>query len=169
MLLTNKSCTYYGMTINSKPICSEDGIWVNIQNDNTSELCDVSKKRVDSQWGSWESETTVDTSLELKVITRRTRVISPAHGGKESGDKNENQISSWLLFVKEGMTWTDAKLNCENLGGELFHRINGTQEQLQLLRTRMDYENHWVGIYTENHETWKTVAGKVSSTIEKIL
>ena len=63
--------------------------------------------------------------------------------------------------MHEKKSWHDARAHCEELGGKLFHNMNGTCDQILFLMAKMNNEPHWLGIYTENHEDWKTVDGQV--------
>ena len=56
--------------------------------------------------------------------------IEPAHGGKTEKD-GSTKATSWLIFVKELKNWDDAKDDCRDRGGQLFSKVNGTEEQLQ--------------------------------------
>ena len=57
-LLNNQSdCRYFGMRRTVTPYCGERGFPVNITNDNHNGHCSISRKRVDRQWGEWETKT----------------------------------------------------------------------------------------------------------------
>ena len=51
-------------------------------------------------------------------------------------------------------TWEDARDNCVELGGQLFFNVNGTKEQLDFLYHKLNEQNHWLGIYTRDHNSW---------------
>ena len=155
------SCKYFGMKKKSKPICQQDGLFADIQSDDgNSEFCPISGKRVDTEWGQWGGEETVYNPPDWKLVNRREIVIEAAHGGLLDLGDSERALE-WIKFVDQEMTWEDAKANCETLGGTLFSRVDGTEEQLDFLLQKMNGKRHWLGIYTEDHEVWKSVTGDV--------
>ena len=81
----------------------------------------------------------IDTSDEWKVTMGQSIILEAAHGG-EAEDK-EPIVTSWLKFLKQHlMTWDQAQLECETLGGWLFYGVNGTSDQLQFLWYKMDLQ-----------------------------
>ena len=131
------SCKYFGMKKDSKPICQQDGVFAHIQSDDgNSEFCLISGKRVDTVWGQWGGEETVYDPPDWKLVNRRETVIEAAHGGIHDLGDSERALE-WIKFVDQEMTWEDAKANCETLGGTLFSRVDGTEEQLDFLLEKM--------------------------------
>ena len=155
------SCKYFGMKKKSKPICQQDGLFADIQNDDgNSEFCPINGKLVDTEWGQWGGEETVYNPPDWKLVNRREIVIEAAHGALLDLGDSERALE-WIKFVDQEMTWEDAKANCKTLGGTLFSRVDGTEEQLDFLLQKMNGKRHWLGIYTEDHEVWKSVTGDV--------
>ena len=125
------------MKKDSKPICQQDGVFAHIQSDDrNSEFCLISGKRVDTVWGQWGGEETVYDPPDWKLVNRRETVIEAAHEGILDLGDSERALE-WIKFVDQEMTWEDAKANCETLGGTLFSRVDGTEEQLDFLLEKM--------------------------------
>ena len=79
-------------------------------------------------------------------------------GGKQKvTSKSYSQVLQWFHWVRQKKTWDQAKTYCESMGGKLFSDIDGTEDQLNWLVTKMG-ENHWVGIYrkTDGASDWFT-------------
>ena len=144
LLLNDESCFYIGMSKSVAPACMRKGQMVNIQTDSASGFCEIVSKRVDKQWSEWQTDT-IDNESEYKIVRKRDVVLDSAHGGFEHGAPEE--VTTWLKFVKERKSWTQARDNCMALGGHLFHSIDGTVGQLQFLYTRNFMESSWIGIY----------------------
>ena len=162
ILQKDTECKYFGMKKERKPMCQQDGVFADIQNDGkTSENCAmIRRKRVDREWGKWGWNETLDDGVDRKTIQRRQILIDAAHGGIE-GNGSSEKIVRWIKFVKHEMTWDKANESCELLGGELFHRVNGTQQQLDFFVDKMGNKSHWLGIYTDDHVVWKSVLNDV--------
>ena len=64
-------------------------------------------------------------------------------------------------LAQEKKAWSDAKTYCENLGWPLFWDVNGKQKQLKDLWRKLDREPYWLGLYTEDYTSWKSVEGNV--------
>ena len=156
----DQDCNYFGMKRISVPLCQEAGKYAYIQNDgDNEENCWINSKRVDTVFGPWLPEkTVVDEYGEFKTTRTRSSAVASAHGGKTSGESE--QTVQWLKFVKEKKKWSDAKSNCEAMGGKLFHRVNGNQNQLRFLFHRMNSEYFWLGISRLSGE-WRNVDGAV--------
>ena len=166
ILEEDANCKYSGMKKESKPICQQDGVFADIQGDDgKSEFCLISGKRVDTVWGQWGGEETKYDPPDWKLVNRRETVTEAAHEGLLDLGDSERALD-WIKFVDQEMTWEDAKANCETLGGTLFSRVDGTEEQLEFLLQKMNGKRHWLGIYTEDHILWKSVKDDiVSSTL----
>ena len=147
ILKDDVNCIYYGLKKDSSPICSNEEGFVSIrQNVRRANLiggCRISNKRVDREWGPWELAETIDDGEEWKITMGREIVVDAAHNGKEGADYDEN-VTSWLKFLKRAMAWEDAKAACVQEGGRLFYDINGTAEHLEFLRNKMDQNAHWL-------------------------
>ena len=99
---------------------------------------------------------------EYKIWQERDILIDAAHGGSK-GQNDSEKVIVWLKFVSDQLNWTDSRKNCISMGGDLFSKVNGTENQLKFLLSKLDNKEHWLGIYTEDHQIWKSVNG---STIE---
>ena len=124
-----------------------------------------SSKRVDREWSPWTDAPTIDNTTEWKIYQTRVVLVDFAHGGIQGEDNTEN-VTVWMKFVNEVKTWQQAKENCEQIGGKLFHDLDGTQTQIDLLLEKMDRADHWLGIYRDTSSVYRTVENK---TIDKSL
>ena len=157
LLQDAKNCFYIGMRRDQVPVCFYGWENVKISNDESSDFCGVNSKRIDTQWTSWEY-VIEDAITDWKEIFQRDVLLEAAHGGI-SLEGNE-KMSFWLKWVREAKTWDDAQRNCGELGGTLFSKLNGTVNQLNFFTEKMGYQPHWLGFYTEDRITWKTVEGQ---------
>ena len=161
ILEEDANCKYFGMKKKSKPICQQDGVFADIQSDDgNSTDCLIGGKRVDREWGQWGGNEIVDDPPDWKIVNKRETLVDAAHGGIHDLADSERALE-WIKFVDQEMTWEDAKANCETLGGTLFSRVDGTEDQLEFLLQKMNGKRHWLGICTENHKVWKSVTGDV--------
>ena len=83
----------------------------------------------------------------LKV---RDVVIDIAHG-MNPGSNIAVEVITWYKWIKERQSWEEAKVNCEEMGGKLFYKVNGSKIQLDWLSEKFVDTCHWLGIFTENH------------------
>ena len=151
ILHDNSTCTYYGMEKSVKPTCILKGFFIDIQNDNTSGDCPISKKRVDAQRGPWGSpQVLIDDEYEWKTEVRREIVLEKAHGGKTTSDA-ATKVDSSLMFIRTEMTFQKARDHCNSLGGLMFFNVNGSLSQLKFLHARFSGA-HWMGIILKAEE-----------------
>ena len=158
-LQNDNNCKYFGMSKLASPKCATNGQYDDIQDDSNSGSCNM--KRVDREWGSWKEITEINSVTEWKVLERRMMVVDAAHGGL-SGDDDSERVKAWYRFVHDQLTWSKAKTNCLQLGGQLFHNVNGSKSQLEWFLDKMSQTDHWLGIYREGPKrdhVWKTVDG----------
>ena len=159
-LQNDNNCKYFGMSKLSSPKCAKNGHYDDIQDDANSGDCNM--KRVDREWGSWETAD-IDSVREWKVFQRRNMVTDAAHGGITGSDESE-RVTSWFKFVHDKMTWSEAEANCLQLGGKLFHNVDGSKSQLEWFLDKMTQTDHWLGIYREGPKgdhVWKNVDGGI--------
>ena len=149
------NCKYYGMKKEALPICKENDRFSDIQEERSNGVCNIKNKRVDVDWSSWTSRTETDTSTELKIVEFRSITLGPAHGGKTNQNDTDTIVITWLISVKEQKNWHSARDHCSAIGGQLFSKVDGTVEQLQFLRERMENQPFWMGIYSEDLVSWK--------------
>ena len=58
------------------------------------------------------------------------------------------------------MNWASAEFLCKaTLGGSLFSAVDGTMSQLKCFETAVATGNFWLGIYTDDGISWKSVDG----------
>ena len=168
-LSSSFGCRYFAMERSDSPTCKEGETFIKIQEDNHQGYCQISSKRVDGEWTIWEhtEDRIEDSSTEFKnvsIFTREMRILE-AHGGEEGNDSRTKKdvVTYHIKFVKKYLSVWDARANCENLQGELFEDLDGTQEQLDWLFEKMEGELFWLGINTEDHKVWKTFGDEVIS------
>ena len=141
----NPSCIYLGMTSETSPKCIQLGTLVDIRNDDLNpNICKFNLKRVDCQ-GMWV-EKVIDTASEWKRYSERY-VTDSYYGGKS--DCETYRVHEWFKWINELKIFTDARLHCTNIGGQLFGDINGTTQQYDFLAKNQNYENFWLGITDE--------------------
>ena len=158
LLQNDINCKYIGMEKDEAPSCDEGGNPRDIKIDEPEGLCMINRKRVDSKVEEDWTAVFVDNRTDFQDGERREFLMEAAHGGNVS-DTRRNFV--WYKFVKERMTWHDARAHCVEIGGELFSDVDGTEVQLQFFQTRLG--RYWLGIYTEDHQVWKTIHGEVVS------
>ena len=130
------------MTSETSPKCVQLGTFVDIQNDELNpNICEINPKRVDCQ-GMWV-EKVIDTASEWKRYSER-QVSDSFYGGKS--DCETYRVHEWFKWINELKTFTDAKLHCDNIGGQLFGDINGTIQQYDFLIKKQNYQSFWLGI-----------------------
>ena len=160
-ILQNASeCSYFGMRRSSKPLCKEKGNFIDIKEDERLGGCRIHGKRVDREWSQWADIVILENQTESRTVQNRGVTIEAAHGGSK-GESEAEKTVLWLKFVKERLPWQEAKENCIKIGGNLFSNVDGTKAQLVSLLSKMENQNHWVGIFTEDHQTWKAVNGSI--------
>ena len=166
LLISHPDCSYYGMSRNDLPECLDRGQNKDIQDDQDPGPCHVNKKRVDRHWGPWEVDTLIDVKGEFKEFRKRSIAIHFAHGGKLGS--NESDRKTWIRFILQYLSWNEAKIKCENLGGILFSDVDGTRAQLDFLANKSYYIGAWLGIFRETIESqdWVTTTGqKVNNSL----
>ena len=157
-LKNNEACKYVGMAKLDQPKCKELGETIDIQEDTHRGVCAINGKRVDSQWAQWAvDDPEIDTSTVWKQFEKRYFLLDPAHGGKTVGPSQ--RVFSWIRWVDQPMTWSEAETNCAQLGGKLFFNLDGTKKQLDFFLDKLRQKSHWLGIYTTDHTSWVTVNG----------
>ena len=159
ILEDDEMCIYFGMKRESVPICHDNGVFADIRSDHSSGACKITQKRVDHEWGDWKDDD-FETEKEWKKIRRRDLITQAAHGGVD-GDLDSEEITLWVLLVKEKMTWIEAKNNCDALGGKLFWNLNVRWTKVRSLWTQLGEEDYWIGIHTDDHIVWKNVHNEV--------
>ena len=148
ILKDGENCAYFGMNKNELPNCKEGARYVSIAVDYLPGRCAINAKRVDRVWTDWERRRVVDSSMDLKEIEVRDIIVDSAHGGV--GEFESERVVFWIRLIYDLLTWNDAKMNCENLGGKLFDDLNGTRAQLDMMIQNIAVENqlYFLGITT---------------------
>ena len=80
--------------------------------------------------------TIIDTNNEWKETQTRNELLRPAHGGK-SPEGSPHRVISWLLWVRQLKTWSEAETYCREQKGILFWKVDGTKEQLDFLSDKL--------------------------------
>ena len=65
-----------------------------------------------------------------------------------------SQVLQSYKLVNNELPWFDAKDCCEDLGGHLFYKVDGSLQQLRFLRQKMGAA-FLTGIWTNDHVTWQ--------------
>ena len=143
-VLEVRNCIYVGLKRLTSPVCFENEVEVDIQNDETSGICEINQKRVDIHWEpvEWANEQfynlNTDTWSSVTYICDRENITErTAHGGKvmcnETTDINERSFV--VAFVGNKTTYSKALQNCMKFyRGHLFGEVDGTRRQLANLR-----------------------------------
>ena len=167
ILLNDSSCKYVGMNKVEMPECKDGETAINIQDDFYKGHCDIKSKRVDREWTEWEhTDDRIEDGLndykKFKIFTREIK-IHEAHGGKRGTDGRVRyeEVALWLKWVREELSWDESMAKCKAYGGQLYEDLDGTEEQLAWFREKFDNNFYWLGIYTEDHQTWKKFSGGV--------
>ena len=161
-LIENPNCKYFGQDRFEKPTCREKGISQNIQDDENPGVCKINKKRVDREWGPWEV-VTINTADEFEKKRVQPMLVDFAHGGKIGSDEIREIHLTWVKWVNEPKTWSAARENCVQMGGQLFHSLDGSGSQLDWLYSKCGGTSAWVGAYTMDQNHWYSVAGNMYS------
>ena len=159
-LTTDASCTYFGIKKEAIPICENNGAFMSILRSSDRGRCEIFRKRVDREWGPWETSSSSSTSAtqsEWKVVKNRDVSLDAAHGGMLGSARTEKTVS-WLLFGFEPKNWFEARDYCANNGGRLFDALDGTIDQLEFLESKFgSNQRYWVGISRDpnDQEVWR--------------
>ena len=148
ILKDGENCGYIGMNKNELPNCKEGVRYVSIVVDHPPGRCAINAKRVDRVWTDWERRRVIDSNVDLKEIEVRDIIVHSAHGGV--GESESERVVFWIRLIYELLTWDEAKMNCENLGGNLFDDLNGTTAQLDMIIQNIAVQNqlYFLGITT---------------------
>ena len=151
ILEDDENCWYFGMNKNELPNCKEGVRNVSIAVDSPPGLCAINAKRIDRVWSDWARQKVIDNATDLKESDVRDIVIDSAHGGV--GESESERVVFWIRIIYELLTWDEAKMNCENLGGNLFDDLNGTTAQLDMIIQNIAKQNqlYFLGITTTSH------------------
>ena len=156
-LVDNLGCNYFGMTKKDGPDCRKNGQFVD--SNTLNDKCKISTKRINREWGPWETAI-MDTATDFRKYEIRKLVIDDAHGG-DPGNLESERVFEWMKFVHETKAWDDAQKFCIQLGGKLFSKVNGTEEQLDFCFQKLDYNSNWLGIHTDDHIVWVDTNGVI--------
>ena len=131
ILKNGEKCGHFGMNKNELPNCKEGVRKVSIAVDSPPGRCAINAKRIDRVWTDWERRRIIENSTDLKESEVRDIIIDSAHGGV--GESKSERVVFWIRIIYELLTWDEAKMNCENLGGKLLDDLNGTAALLDLM------------------------------------
>ena len=154
ILHEDSNCIHVSMEHDDAPVCQEDGQEVDILSNVMFKFCRIKDKRVDQEWGEWQS-VVLDTKEDYKEYEIRFVTIEAAHGGTVGSKQNE-RVNYWLKFVHERKVFDDARDGCEQMNGTLFSDVDGTEAQLKGFLEKL-HSKHWLGIYTTDHIVWRNL------------
>ena len=157
---------YVGIKTEDTILCEEKGLFKNLTSPSKN-WCAISQKRHDIQWSEWEHFVEVDSSEEWKKVEKRECVpqVFTAHGGCSDLIGESKRVIEWFRFVTEEKNFQAAKENCENLGGNLFYKVNGTINQLKFLHDKLNggISAFRIGVWSSDRITWKGLDGHTIS------
>ena len=160
-------CNYHGMLLDHVPKCNEGKITKNIQNDLYPGSCQINHKRVDEVLGPWQPMPKIHTEIEWRKYDMRKTLVQSAHGGIASNESTARN-SEWFKRVHSAqMNWTEAEASCEQEGGTLFDKLDGTEEQLDFFYDTFGEASYWIGVVAAGEvqeDRWKNVRGDILST-----
>ena len=159
ILVDDATCKYFGLSRNEVPTCVDAGTFVDIKNDNRRGVCGINGKRVDHQWSTWEEIVELNSSTKFKTRKSRKEVLIPAHGGKTGSEVSEIPLQ-WVKWVRQNKNWEDARANCNQMGEDLFYKLNGTSPQLDWLASKVDGATAWLGGYKVDHAQCERADGQ---------
>ena len=123
--------------------CKEASVQKDVQDYDSSGVCEINMKRVDSRWGPWENEVQIDGQYEFKEVQKRQVIVDIAHGGIQSTDDTKG-TKYWLEFVPDSVIWLKRKSTFESLGGKLFSDLDDTPEQLEFFVDKFGSTSIWI-------------------------
>ncbi|XP_075242615.1 uncharacterized protein LOC142337278 [Convolutriloba macropyga] len=160
LLMSNASkddpiCVYGGMKNESKPACIEENKAKFIQDDISPGVCEINKKRRDGVCSPWKYfEDVTDNrradGMEFErpgfYIRYASRSVDqvPYHGG--AACVLLDKTLEHLVIPRRRGYFLEAKSACEQIGGLVFYRLNGTYEQMRFLCDNIATYNLWFGM-----------------------
>ena len=141
-------CVFEGMKTTDRANCVEDFdpmSFKNIEDDENPGLCEINRKRLDSEWGPWQEEQKQASNSLTRTFTRNCSVV--AHGGVDGCEGKRKEVEQeWMQFHR-GRPWaySSAKYLCESTGMLLWGAIDGSYEQIRMVSEYFDFEPFILG------------------------
>ena len=165
----DRNCLYGGMLQESIPECYDGEDFKDIRDDLDPGKCEINQKRIDADMRALEDMPTIQekTNVQYKLFQSKEGVQFYGHGG--FAPANNTVLVKVLEFYKVGTLqisqngWNDAQAFCEQEGGNLFYRLDGTREQLDFFYDTFGDDNFWVGVKAAgavSDNTWINVKGE---------
>ena len=149
-LVSNFMCDHQGLAKNSTPECYEKGVVKDISDNDNPGSCQLNLKQLFHECIDWETVIVIDTADEFKEVRRQV----------DTGScfvTSDEQILSWVKYVKEEKTRKDAISHCKSIHGLLFFDLDQDQTtgQLDMLFNKLDNRSNWIGMFKkENDAQW---------------
>ena len=148
VLSANSTCVYAGMKRYTGPACKEKGQIVDhvtTKNSTVDSLyCDVEGKMSHAFWANLTEMFIISNESDwMNTEQRVCHLGSHVHPFDCQG--NTIIIHEWLKWFKDAQTFDDAVQTCENVDGQLFGDINGSQSILSFIYEHLDNSAFYVG------------------------
>ncbi len=130
---------------------------------NVTEGCGLSFKHLDVfEWSDWVEQIEKDTtSIYLKSKSRTCLRNGQITEQTASCNGPSYEVLTHLKWMTNGKYWKGAKTTCANQGGILFGDLDGTQEQLEFLASKLGGDGQvYLGATAKTSKTdWRTLRG----------
>ena len=147
------NCRYRRMHRKNVPVCFENGLRKDIQDDANPGICEINLKRIDATYTEWSEVLHVANATDLIYHKSREVVQVSAFGGRQEAISG---VASWLKWYLNASSYSEAELTCQGVGGHVFNALDGTERQLTLLSQNLDWQSFWIGVKDEVEEgTWR--------------
>ena len=172
----DRNCLYGGMLQESIPECYDGEEFKDIRDDLDPGECEINQKRIDAGMRALEDMPIIleKTNTEYKAYQTQSKETTQFHGHgglNEVAPANKTMQVKVLQWYKIGTLdrengWYDAQAFCEQEGGNLFYRLDGTREQLEFFYDTFGDDNFWVGVKAAgavSDNSWINVKGEAVS------
>ena len=143
-------CDHQGLAKNLTPECYEKGVANDLSDNENPRICQLNLKQHFHECIDWETVVVIDTADEFKEVRRQVDTGSCVLSSDE-------QILSWVKYVKEEKTRQDAISHCKSIQGLLFFDLDQDQTtgKLDMLFDKLDNRSNWIGMFKkENVAQW---------------
>ena len=166
LLIDDGNCLYGGMLRESVPACYNGRDFKDIQDDIDPGACEINQKRIDAGMGDWLDMPIFREGSEYKKYQSRKITIFHGHGGFVPANITmQVRVVEWYKVTLK-IRWDNAQAFCEQEGGNLFYRLDGTKEQLDFFYDTFGEYNFWVGVRAAgavSEDSWINVKGETVS------
>ncbi len=147
-LLINSTCVYGGMKRSTGPACKERGRiidHVNVKNSTTTSVfCGIEAKMSHPHWDISTEMVRIKNDSDWMNTEQRVCNLG-SHVDPFYCKGNTIIIHDWLKWFKDAQTFDDAVQTCENVDGQLFGDVNGSQSVLSFIHKRLGYSTFYIG------------------------